>query len=68
MLEYEDLEPTTASSLEEYNRELPVDDTKQAGKFITKEAGSLCSSPSSTMYSRSVLGEATNADRTVLLI
>ena len=45
------MKPTTASSLEEYSRELPADDTKQAGKFITRGAGSLCPSSSSTMYS-----------------
>ena len=68
MLEHEDLEPTTASSLKEYNREWLADDTKPAGKFITRGAGSLYPSSSSHIYSRYLLGEATNADRMILWI
>lgn len=68
MIEHEDLEPTTASSLEEHNREWLADDTKQAGKFITRGAGSLYPLSFSTMYSRYLLGEAMNADRMILWI
>lgn len=68
MLEHKNLEPTSASSLEEPNREWLADDTKQAGKFITRGAGSLYPLSSSTVYSRYLLGEKTNADRMILCI